>query len=191
MSCPCPLSPLRPSEAAAPAEAEWISALCSMIVPGLGGDLLVPAARAVIWETTREPARLEARLNALAEVAAAVAAGRCAAEYWWVGHDLVLWRPSVNRAVARVELPAVTTKYDRKRRRWIMVPATAAHRYNIYLRAVRTDRPSIKLLPVDVNTATIALDVFPATPPPADLLEEVRARVVAAALEAALEEVGA
>ena len=190
MSCP-PLIPVRPNEVATPAEVEWISTLCRAVVPRLGGDLLVPAVRAVVWETAREPARFEHRLNALTEVAAAAAVGQCTAEYWWVGHDLVLWRPSVNRAVAQVELPAVNTRYDRKRRRWVLVPAAAAHRYNIYLRAVRTDRPSIKLLPVDVNTATIALDVFPATPPPADLLEEVRARVVAAALEGALEVAGA
>jgi hypothetical protein len=165
-----------------------------MIVPKLGGDLLVPAARAVIWEdVARElPARFEARLNALAEVAAAAVTGRCAAEYWWVGRDLVLWRPLVpNRTVARVELPAVTTKYDRRRRRWVLVSAATTHRYDIYLRAVRTDRPKVKLLPVDVNTATIALDVFPAAPPLGELLEDVRARVVAAALEAALEVAGA
>ena len=191
MSCPCRLGPVRPNEAATPSEAGWISALCRRVVPGLGGDLLVPAARAVVRETACGPAGPEARLDALAEVAAAVAAGRCAAGYWWVGHDLVLWRPSANPAVARVELPAVTTEYDRKRRRWVMVPAAAAHGYNVYLRAARTNRPSVKLLPVDGNTATVALDVSPAAPPPADLLEEVRARVTAAALEAALEEGGA
>ena len=191
MSCPCRLGPVRPDEAATPAEAGWISALCRRAVPGLGGDLLVPAARAVVRETAREPAGPEARLDVLAEVAAAAAAGRCAAGYWWVGRDLVLWRPPANPAVARVELPAVTTKYDGKRRRWVMVPAAATHRYNIYLRAVRTDRPSVKLLPVDGSTATVALDVSPAAPPPADLFEEVSARVTAAALEAALEEGGA
>jgi hypothetical protein len=192
MSYPCPLSPLRPSEAATPAEAEWISSLCRAVVPRLGGDLLVPAVRAVVWEAAREPDRFEARLNALAEVAAAAAAGRCAAEYWWVGRDIMLWRPLVpNRVVARVELPAVTTRYDRRRRRWVLLPAVAAHRYDVYLRAVHTDRPKVKLLPVDVNSATIALNVFPAAPPPGELLEDVRARVIAAAMEAVLEEAGA
>ena len=192
MSYPCPLSPLRPSEAATPAEAEWISSLCSAVVPRLGGDLLVPAVRAVVWETVaREPARLEARLNALTEVAAAAAAGRYAAK--WVGYDLLRWYSSFPRrvSIARVELPAVTTRYDRRRRRWVLLPAVAAHRYDIYLRVVHTDRPKVKLLPVDVNSATIALNVFPAAQPPADLLEEVRARVIAAAMEAALEEAGA
>jgi hypothetical protein len=173
-------------------EAEWISTLCSAVVPRLSGDLLAPAAREVVRKITREPAGLEDSLNALAEVAAAVAAGRCAAEYWWVGNDLVLWLPlTPNHAVARVELPALTAEYNRGRHRWVLVPAAAAHRYYIYLRTVRTDRPKVELLPVDVNTASIALDVFPATPPPADLLEEMRARVIAAAVEAALEEAGA
>ena len=193
MSCPCPFNPLRPSEAATPAEAEWISALCRAVVPRLGGDLLVPAARAVVWETVaREPARLEARLNALAEVAAAAVTGRCAAEYWWVGHDLVLWRPLVpNRAVARVELPAVTTRHDKKQDRRILVPRATTRIYNIYLNVRRHNRPTAELLPIGGNRATIALIVSPTTSPPMDLLEEARARVAAAALEATLEVVGA
>jgi len=194
MSCPCPLSPLRPSEAATPAEAVWISVLCHAVVPKLG-DSLAAAVRAVVrYHSTFNPDALERSLNTFAEAAAAAAAGRCAAEYWWVGRDLVSWEPLLpEHVVARVELPAVSTKYDRERRRWVLVPTATTHRYNIYLRIkyIGRPRPVVGLLPIDVNTATIALAVFPTAPPPADLLEEVRARVAAAALEGALEEAGA
>jgi hypothetical protein len=192
MSYPCPLSPLRPSEAATPAEAEWISSLCRAVVPRLGGDLLVPAVRAVVWETVaREPARLEARLNALTEVAAAVAAGRYAAK--WVGYDLLRWYSSFPRrvSIARVELPAVTTRYDKKQDRRILAPRAITRMYNIYLNVRRHSRPTAELLPIGGNRATIALIVSPTASPPMNLLEEVRARAAAAALEAALEEAGA
>ncbi|MFP3138072.1 MAG: hypothetical protein RXS42_07625 [Nitrososphaeria archaeon] len=188
MSYPCPLSPLRPSEAATPAEAEWISSLCRAVVPRLGGDLLAPAARAVVRKITREPAGLENTLNALAEVAAAVAAGHYIVEYWWVD-DLVPWQPLIpNRAVTWVGLPATDTRYDERLHRWVMVPVGAIHRHDIYLRAMRTGRPKVELLAADDNVAVMGLTVFPAAQPPADLLEEMRARVIAAALEAALEE---